>query len=210
MNRLLLTTIVFVLMTGAAFAETLDVGRGLVLEISIQDGWALYLEPPAALVEHTAEHIAHEAEAQGADPTQEQLRQAARKRLAANEAILYHEIGGAHLDIDFSPLNPGEKPPNTKTLRNSAKYAVQSLEGEEGVSDVDWDISPMKVRGAKDAFLLAANYMQHQQLVHFLGVIGFAGDQWFFLYYTDRSKAPGTLREMQEMLDSAIIRPAKN
>ena len=164
-----------------------------------------------ALVEEMAEHIAHEAEAQGASPSREQILDVARKRLAANEAILYHDASGAHLYIDFSALDPGQKPPSSKTLRNSAKYAAQSLVGEEGVSDVDWEVSAIKVQGAREAFLLAADYRHHDDPVRFLGVIGFAGsDQWFFFYYTDYLRAPGTFGQMQDILDQAVIRPAGN
>lgn len=207
MNRLLLAISMFALMTVPAFADTIDVGGGLVLDIAVQPDWTIPQEPPAALVEEIAEHIGHEAEEQGASPTRAQLLQVARQRLAANEAIIYHE-SGAHLDIDFSPLDAGEKPPAKKTLRNSAKYAAQSLQSEEGVSDVVWEVQPFEVKGARDAFLLSADYQQHAEPVRFLGVIGSAGNQWFFLYYTDRGKSAGTFEAMQEMLASVEIRTA--
>ncbi len=210
MNRLLLAISGLVLLTTAAFAGTIDISEGLSMEIAVQPGWAIYLDPPPGLIEETAEHLEHEAEAQGAQPTREQLLQLARQRLAANEAILFHELSGAHLDIDFSPLDPGEKPPSKKTLRNSAKFAAQSLEGEEGVSDVVWEVSTMQVQGANDAFVLTADYKHHEESVRFLGVIGFVKSQWFFFYYTDRGRAPGTFDAMQEMLASIVIRSTVN
>ena len=212
MKALLLTIFLSLFLSGPAFSATIQVGGDLELEIPVPEGWTLYQEePPMALVEEMAEHIAHEAEAQGASPSREQILDVARKRLVANEAILYHDAGGAHLDIDFSALDPGQKPPSTKTLRNSAKYAAQSLAGEEGVSDVDWEVSEFKVQGAREAFLLAADYRHHDDPVRFLGVIGFAGsDQWFFLYYTDYLRAPGTFGQMQEILDQAVIRATGN
>ena len=210
MNRHIAAIIAFAMMTGPAFADTINVGKGLVMEIPVQEGWTIYQEPPSALVEETAEHISHEAKAQGANPEKEKLLMLARKRLAANEAILYHELSGAHLDIDFSPLDTGEKPPQERNLRDSAKYAVQSLEGEEGVTDVVWDVERMKIEGAEDAFVLSASYKHHEQPVRFLGVIGFAAPQWFFFYYTDYGKAADTFEGMQQMLDAVVIRSAGN
>ena len=210
MNRLRFAIIIFALMTGPVFADTIDVGKGLVMEIPVQEGWAIFLEAPPALLEETAEHISHEAKAQGASPGKEKTLELARKRLSANEAILYHGSSGAHLDIDFSPLDAGQKPPSTDTLRKSANYAVESLKGEEDVSDVVWEVLPMQIEGAENAVVLSASYRQHAQSVRFLGVIGFADPQWFFLYYTDRGKEAGTFDAMQQMLDAVVIRSAGN
>lgn len=206
MYRLLQALIVAFVISGTAFAATIDAGGRVTMELTVPDGWTLYQEAPSALLKEAARHIAHEAAAQGANPTQEQLLEAVRKRMAANEAILYHEQSGAHLDIAFSPLEGDEKPPGTRTLRNSAKYAAQSLAGEEEVSDVDWEVNRTKVRGAKDAYLLSADYKHHGHPVRFLGVIGFVADQWFFFYYTDPLKVAGAYGEMQEVMDSFLIR----
>ncbi len=206
MLRLLQALIFTIVLAGTAFAANVDVSGGLTLELSVPEGWTLFQKPPPALLEEISEHIAHEAAAQGASPTHEQLLEAARKRMAANEAILYHEQSGAHLDIDFSPLDKGEKAPSSKTLRNSAKYAAQSLEGEEEVSDVNWDVNRMKVVGANDAYLLSADYKHHAHPVRFLGVIGFVPDQWFFFYYTDPLKSETAFGEMEKVLDSVVIK----
>ena len=206
MYRLLQTLVISLLLTGTTFAATLDVGGGLAMELSVPDGWTLTREAPIALLEEAAKHIAHEAADQGASPTHEQLIDAARKRMAANEAILYHEQSGAHLDIDFSPLDEGEKAPSSQTLRKSAKYAAQSLEGEEEVSDVVSGVDRIKIRGAKDAYLLSADYKHHGHPVRFLGVIGFVPDQWFFFYYTDPLKSKTAYGEMQQVFDSVLIR----
>ena len=206
MYRLLHTLVILLLLTGTTFAATLEIDGGITMELSVPDGWTLYKEAPIALLEEAAEHIAHEAAEQGASPTHEQLIDAARKRMAANEAILYHEQSGAHLDIDFSTLDEGQKAPSSRTLRKSAKYAAQSLEGEEGVSDVAWDVDRIKIRGARDAYLLSADYKHHDHPVRFLGVIGFVPEQWFFFYYTDPLKAEGAYAEMQAVIDSILVR----
>lgn len=205
--RTLTTAIVtFLLFTAPALAAQVDVGGGLALGISLKGNWTLALEPPQALVAEAAEHMAHDAAAKGASPTKEQLMQAARQRLAANQAIIYHATEPAHLDIDFSPLDPGQKPPSSKVLENSARYAGESLSDEDELSEIVWEVAPQKIRGARDAYALTAEYRQHGEPVRFLGVIGFAGGQWFFLYYTDRSQKPEVYREMQEMIDSVVIR----
>ena len=71
---------------------------------------------------------------------------------------------------------------------------------------VVWDVKPFEIKGAKDAFLLVADYRQHEQPMKFLGVIGYVEGYWFFLYYTDPVKAPEPLNEMEEMLRNAVVR----
>jgi len=205
MNKLLVSMVILLLLSFPTLAAQVDVGGGLILDITPGPDWVVSGEPPQALLEEAAEHIAHDAAAKGASPTKEQLLQAARQRLESNEAIIHHASENAHLDIDFSPLDPGQKPPSSKVLENSARYAAQSLSGEEEISDVAWKVAPRKIRGAREAFVLTADYRQHDEPVRFLGVIGFAGGQWFFLYYTDRSQKPEVYREMQQMIDSVVI-----
>lgn len=189
-----------------AYAVEIAVTDTLVFEIELREGWTLHLEPPEALVREIASHVAHEAAA--ANASAEQIDMVARKRLAANEAIVYHAASGAHLDIDFSPLDPGQAPPKAKTLRNSARYAADSLAGEDDVSDVVWKVTPRQVKGAGEAFQLAADYKQHDLPMKFLGIIGYVEGYWFFLYYTDPGKDPAAYAEMQAMLEGAVVRVA--
>ena len=185
-------------------AAEIAVAENLVFDIDLSAGWTLHAEPPATLVTEAASHIAHEPAA--ANATAEQIEKVARKRMAANEAFLYHAASGAHLDIDFSPLEQGASAPSTRTLRNSAEYAAQSLEGEDDVTGLVWEVTPIKIAGAAETFLLSATYLQHEQPMTFLGYIGYAEGYWFFLYFTTPGKSPATLQEMQTMLDRASIR----
>jgi len=184
-------------------AAEIAVAEKLVFEIDLSAGWTLHAEPPESLVKEAASHVAHEPAA--ANATAEQIERVARKRMTANEAFIYHAASGAHLDIDFSPLEQGASAPSTRTLRNSAEYAAQSLEGEDDVTELVWDVTSVKIAGAAETFLLSAGYLQHDQPMSFLGYIGYAEGYWFFLYFTTPGKSPATLQEMQSMLDRASI-----
>jgi hypothetical protein len=185
-------------------AAEIAVTKNLVVEINLSEGWTLHLEPPDALVKEMALHVAHEPAA--ANATAEQIEKVTRKRMEANEATVYHAASGAHLDIDFSALDQGQSAPGSQTLRNSAKYAAQSLEGEEDVADVVWEVTEIKINGAREAFQLAADYKKHDSPVKFIGIIGYVEGYWFFLYYTGPGKDSATFGEMQTMLEQLVIR----
>lgn len=201
-------SLVLSLLALSSHAAEIAVTRNLVVEINLSEGWTLHLEPPDALVKEMAVHVAHEPAA--ANATAEQIESVTRKRMAANEATVYHDASGAHLDIDFSPLDQGQSAPSSQTLRNSAKYAAQSLEGEEDVADVTWDVTSVKINGAREAFQLAADYKQHDSPMKFLGIIGYVEGYWFFLYYTDPGKDSATFGEMQAMIEQLVVRRSGN
>jgi len=187
-----------------ATAAEIVIFEDLLVELPLSEGWALHLEPPDALVKEMAAHVAHEPAAANASAAQ--IEKVTRKRMAANEAFVYHAASGAHLEIDFSPLEQGASAPSTKTLRTSAEYAAQSLEGEEDVSNVVWEVIPVKIQGAREAFQLVADYQQHDLPVKFVGTIGSVQGYWFFLYFTDPSQKPEVFEEMQEMLGKLVVR----
>jgi hypothetical protein len=187
-----------------SYAAEIAVTQNLVVEINLSEGWTLHREPPDALVKEMALHVAHEPAA--ANASAEQIEKVTRKRMAANEATVYHAASGAHLDIDFSALGQGQAAPGSQTLRNSAKYAAQSLESEEDIADVVWEVTEININGAHKAFQLAADYKKHDSPVKFIGIIGYVEGYWFFLYYTDPGKDPGTFGEMQTMLEQLVIR----
>lgn len=199
-----LLSLAMCLLVSTSFAGEVAVTDHLIVDVPLSEGWTLHLESPDALVKEMAIHVAHEPAA--ANASAEQIEKVTRKRLAANEAIVYHAVSGAHLDIDFSALDPGKSAPSSKTLRNSAKYAAQSLEGEEDVSDVVWDVTSVNVQGAQEAFQLTADYRQHDKPVKFVGIIGYVDGYWFFLYYTDPSQDPDVFNQMQDMLGKLVIR----
>ncbi len=204
MLRFLLLSAAAILSALPCSAAEIVVGEDLVLGINLAGGWSLHLDPPEALVEEMARHIAHEPAA--AKATAAQIESVALKRLAANEAIIYHAASGAYLTIDFSPLEPGEAAPGSSVLRNSARSAAQSLAGEEEVADVAWDVTPCQVSGAGEAFQLAADYRQHGRPMKFLGIIGYVEGYWFYLYYTDPGNDPAVFREMRAMLERVTVR----
>lgn len=206
-RSLLVLNFVMALWAVPVSAAEIAVTENLVVVVDLSEGWTLHFDPPEALVKEMAGHVAHEAAAANATP--EQIERVARKRMADNEAIVYHEESGAYLYVDFSPLDPGNTAPNSKTLRNSAKYAAQSLEGEEDVTEVSWEVTPVKVNGARETFQLAADYKQHELPMKFLGIIGYVEGFWFFLYYTDPMKDPETFGEMKSMLEQLIVRPSE-
>ena len=180
-------------------------GPTLKLTLGLPSGWAIYHEAPEALIAETAEHVEHEAEAQGKNPSQEQILQVAKKRLAANEAIIYHASSGSHVDIDFSPLEENEQPPSSKTLKHSAEIAAQSLEGEEGISGVKYHISPFTISGSKDAFRIDADYHHHEEPVRFSGIVGYADRHWYFFYFTAPGKDPDALKTFEELIHSFTL-----
>ncbi len=192
------------LLPSAAEAAQIIISDELVVDLTLSEGWTLSLEPPAALVKEMAAHVAHEPAA--ADASTEQIEKVTRKRMAANEAYVYHAASGAHLEIDFSPLEQGASAPSTKTLRTSAEYAAQSLEGEEDVSNVVWDVKPVDIIGVREAFQLVADYRQHDLPVKFIGTIGSVEGYWFFLYFTDPSQSPEVFEQMQAMLAELVVR----
>ena len=204
MLRCLLLSAAAILLALPGYAAEIVVGEDLVLDLKLAEGWSLHLDPPQALVEEVARHIAHEPAA--AKATAAQIESVARKRLAANEAIVYHAASGAYLAIDFSPLEPGEAAPGSSALRNSARSAAKSLAGEEDVAEVVWDVTPRQVSGAGEAYQLAAEYRQQGQPMKFIGIIGYVDGYWFYLYYTDPDKDPAVFREMLAMLEQVVVR----
>lgn len=187
-----------------SYAAQIAVTDNLDLEIALREGWTLHLDPPDALVREMASHVAHEPAAANASIVQ--IEQVTRKRLAANEAFVYHAASGAHLEIDFSPLQEGSSSPSLQTLRNSAEYAAQSLENEQDVAEMTWEVLPATLKGVENVYLLSAEYLQHDHPMTFWGYIGFVEQNWFFLYFTAPGNAPEVLHEMRSMFESMMIR----
>lgn len=204
MSRYCLLCLAAVLLALPGHAVEIAVPGGLLLEIALADGWSVHSVPPDPLVRELARHVAHDPAAAGA--TAAEIETVARNRLSANQAIVYHAASGAHLDIDFSPLEPGAAPPDLQALRDSAQYAAWSLEKEPDVTALSWAATPFKVHGAGTAMQLAADYRQHDLPRKFLGIVGYAAGAWFFLYYTDPCLDPAIYAEMQAMLSQLVVR----
>lgn len=206
MSRLVLAALLLAFHVSPLAAEEIVVDGGYVVSLKPAEGWVVYTSAPEPLIEEIAEHVEHESMAQGYHPSPDQLREAALKRLDANEAIVYHAASKSHLDIDFSPIGPKEMAPNLKTLKGSAGYALQSLEGEEGVSGLKHEIRVVNVAGAGEAARLEASYKHHDESVNFIGIIGYVDRAWFFVYATVFGEDPTLLREAQLILGSVEIR----
>ena len=204
-RSLLIAGLMLPLLTAFSGAAGLAVTKDLVFTIDPVDGWTVHLaDPPEALVEETARHLAHEPAAAKATP--EQIKIVARKRLASNEVIVYHASSGAHLDIDFSPLDEGTSAPNSRTLKKSAEYAAHSLAEEDDVTDAVWDVRVVEIDGARDTHLLSVKFMKHGAPMVFRGYVGTVERHWFFLYFTAPGDKPQVLQEMESMLSNASIR----
>jgi hypothetical protein len=200
----LLVTLLLCLFAASSGAAELAVAENLIFTIDPVSGWTVHLaDPPEALVKEAAIHLAHDPAAAKATPGQ--IEAVARKRLAANEAILYHASSGAHLDIDFSPLDEGAPAPGSKTLKTSAEYAAQSLANEDDVTNAEWHIKAAEIAGAGETWLLAAKFLKHDQPMVFRGYVGTVEGYWFFLYFTAPEDDPQVLREMELMLANASI-----
>jgi len=194
------------LIAGPACAIEIALPGNLVFDVPLEPGWTLYLAPPEPLVRELAGHIAHNPSASGA--TAEQIAGVTRNRLAANEGILYHAASGAHLDIDFSPLAPEETAPDSRMLQRSAEIAANSLEQEDDVSQLVWDISRSTFPGIDQVFLLTAGYLQHDLPMVFLGYVGYTDRSWVYLYFQAPGNDPGVLRDIKLMLSRASVRAA--
>jgi hypothetical protein len=206
-KTLFLLVALSLLWTSSLAAETIRIGPGMVMELTLPGArWTITPQAPHFLLEETAEHLEHELAGQGKQLDSAKLKAAAAKRLSVNEAFVYNSESGAVLTIDFSPLREGEDPPGRKTVAASARYAGESLAGEEGYGEVDWESGKTRVEGARHAYRVDARYRYHGEPAAFVGVIGFARPYWFFFYYTDPLKDPRDAVEMGTILESVVLR----
>ncbi len=196
---------IFLMPVVALSAESVKISEKLSVEYSIPEGWVRADEPPEKLVAIMAEHIGHEAEEKGQSPSEEQLLKAASKRLSANEVLLFNPETLAHMSIDFSSLRQGEKAPSRKSIQLSAKYAGESLEQEEGVSNLKGQSRNAEITGAWYAHLYEANYLHHDEQMFFSGTIGYAEPYWFYFYYSDYLKDPADRDKAEQLLKTLKI-----
>lgn len=202
-----LIPLLLLLLPAALWAETYRIAPGLTVEIALpSERWTVSQSPPSQSIAELAEHLKHDLEAQGKEATEEQLREVARKRLAANELFVFNSATGAHLDVDFSPLREGESPPSQKSVETSARYAGEGLGNEEGVSGVIYRVKKTEVSGAEAASRFDAEYSHHGEKRVLVGIVGFVQPYWFYLYYTDLLQDPQDRVEMEKILETLKIR----
>lgn len=206
MSRIVLVLLVFLLLPFHLRADTIAIDRNLSLRLEPPGGdWTLTKEAPSFLLEETVEHLRHELAGKNKAVPEEKILEAARRRLQANEAYLCQSVSGACLVIDFSPLRPGETPPSARSVKQSAKYAAEGLEEEEGISGVKHNVRKIVFPGAASAYRIDASYRQHGTPSTFKGIVGFAGSHWFYLYYTDRHRNLSDAPAMDAVLQSAAL-----
>jgi len=204
--RRLCFILIFLLSALPASAETVEIVPGRYLEFSLPgEQWLFASVPPDFLIAKTAAHMEPGMLKMVSKGKPMTTRDAARKILSANELFVYNPSSEATLVVDFSPLREGEKLPLAKTIQASARYAGESLETEDGLSNVSQKTARTSIEGASIAHRLDASYDKHGQDVRFIGIIGFAEPYWFFLYYTDFQKNPVDLKEMEALLKTVRI-----
>lgn len=187
-------------------AQMLTIKPDLKLGLpQLGSNWVVSQEVPEALVAETAEHLQHELEAQGKQVPHEKVLEAARKRLAANELFIYNPKTGATMTVDFSPLREDESNPRRATIEQSAMYAAQGLEEEEGLNEVTHSTAKTSMFGLQHAYRIDANFHKHGAATRFLGVVGFVAPYWCYFYYTDPLQDPKDFSEMSSLLQAMVV-----
>lgn len=188
-------------------AATLTSPAGHRLDWQLPSGWQVLTEPPAELVAEIALHISHEATRKGKKAARIQLEQAAARRLAANELLLYHQQSGAWISIDFSSSAAGSEPPAAKILELSARYALESLGNEEEVRDLDSSQQEFKLPGTEHTQLIVARYRHHEIATEFRGLIGYLPGEWFYLYATSYPEKADLKTQIDTLFKSLSFSP---
>ncbi len=199
--------LLMLLNAGYAQSASLITPAANKLDWQLPSGWLVPAETPDELLAEIALHIGHEATERGQTPTQQQLLQAAAKRMEANEQLLYHPQSGAWISIDFSPLRTKESPPTTKTLELSARFALESLGNEEGISELQKDQQVLNLAGAPDTNRITANYKQHGSQTVFSGLIGYIPGEWFFIYATSYPEKAELSAQISTLFESLSFSP---
>lgn len=187
-------------------AQMLQIHPDLSLGLpNVGPRWVVSQEVPEGLVAEAADHLQHELAAQGKQVPEEKLLELARKRLAANELFILNPTTGATLLVDFSPLKADESNPRRSTIEQSAIYAAQGLEEEEGLSEVTQTTSKASMFGLQYAYRIDANFQKHGAATRFLGVVGFAAPYWCYFYYTDPLQDPQDYSDMSALLQGIVV-----
>lgn len=193
---------------GLACSEDLVLPWGLTFHFEVPpDGWRFSAAPPDFLVAARTADAQAELAAGGKSVDPARLEAAVAKRLGEDEGFVFHPASKALLEIDFSPLRKDEDPPGEKTLADSARYAMQELEGEGGVAGFDGHTRKIEFPGLALAYRIDATFTMDGEPRKFLGIVGYQQPCWVFLYYTDPLANPGDFPAMEKMLGTARIAP---
>ena len=205
-NLLLIVGALLLILPFPAQAETIQVGAGIILHLSLPDkNWVLSQQAPPFLVAQTRAQIKSDLLAQGQDASTERVRKIAQQRLGANEAYVFNPASKAVLTIDFSRERPGEEPPGAEDIAASSRYALGSLQSEKGVRLISKNAGETEVRGARFAYRIEAHFTRDGKAKKFLGIVGYLRPCWFYLYYTDPLEDSRDYGDMTRILRSISL-----
>jgi len=187
-----------------AAAETFRVSDNLVLEYRVPENWQATTTAPEFLVRQTVEHVSFHFRERG-QPVPAALETKVRERMANTELFMVNPRTRAHLDIDFSPIGADEASPTRETVAKSARYAELELGNEEDLTDVSSRTEAYRLQGADYAYRIDATYKRDGEPRRFVGVVGFAGRYWVFLYYTDEAVLDADLQRLDEALKGLVL-----
>ena len=206
MRRILLLALLPLLLPLSAPAAEYELRPGLrIILPDLADPWLVAREPVPAMVEHLAEHLRDDAVRKGQAVTREQAKAAARKRLQANELMIYNQTSEAHLLISFSPIDPGDADPSARALAKSAQYAAEGVI-DEGWTKVKIRHADARIQGAQRARHFEIDYLEEGERGRFMGIVGYARPYWFWLYATDHLNDPGDREVLLRVLREIEVR----
>ncbi|MFK5927077.1 MAG: hypothetical protein QM483_10645 [Desulfuromusa sp.] len=172
---------------------------------AVSDRWTISKMAPAFLIEERVHLRGNDLAKQGGNINKKDLLELVTRQLQNEELFIYNDQSHAYLTIDLVKLKKGGKAPNAKIIRQSAIYGLQSLESEEGVTDVDSSVNNILLAGVDLATMYSAHYRQRDSPVEFRGIIGFQNGYWLFLYYTDLLRDSKDLPQIEQLLQSWVF-----
>lgn len=197
MMKKLILTLAILLVSGTAFGANFELAPGLTVDLDLDpERWQVAAEPPEQVILQVAGN---------SGPASVEK---ARRILSFNELFIWSETSGSFLMIDISPQKEGENPPSMKAIKISTDYAGQALMAEDGVTDVDYDISKVRINGIDKSCLLTADFQKGERPRKFLGVVGFTKPYWVYLYYNDQLENSSDFAEMEKMIKTATFHPS--
>lgn len=209
MKRFFFVLFVLLLFPLSGYSQSFQVMPDLTFEFELPSSrWQTAETAPRFLIVERAKHIHDNMMKRFKQRGIESKEEAAEVQLKANELFVFNQQTGSYLEIDFSPLKKDDKPPSKRSIALSAKYTGEELEHEEGLSQVKQKSHKVKIVGSKYAYRVDAEFVKHGEPKRFIGLIGFVDKYWFYIYYTAPADATQDLSEMEELLDSIVIKSA--
>lgn len=194
----------------SAYSQSYQITPDLILEFELPSSrWQTAETAPRFLIVERARHIHDNMMKRFKQRGIESKEEAAEIQLKANELFIFNQQTGSYLEIDFSPLKKDDKAPSKKSIALSAKYTGEELEHEEGLSKVKQKSHKVHIEGSKYAYRVDAEFVKHGEAKRFIGLIGFVDKSWFYIYYTAPADSTQDTFEVEELLNSIIIKAAR-